>query len=128
MPRGAPSRLFASSRWPGWRIAIFYGLMCLLFSCELVPFSVAWVISDSEGTTTTMRERIVAWNKPSPYRYRWLVPMMGEGIRRVTGLPLRPSFMILAVLTIRLVLVSFHMLLRRLSACTDSVWGGFLHG
>ena len=45
MLRGAYSRLFASPRWPGWRIAVFYGLMCLLFSRELVPFSVAWVIS-----------------------------------------------------------------------------------
>jgi len=83
------------------------------------------VISDSEGTTTTVRERIIAWNKPSPYHYRWLVPMMGERTHRVTGLPLRHS---LAVLTMWLVLVSFHMLLRRLSARTDTVWGGFLYG
>ena len=117
MLRNLHSRILASPRWPGWRVAIFYALLCLFFARHLVPFSVAGTMADSEGTVTTLHERIVSWREPTIYQYRWLVPVMAEAVSQVTSLSPRHSYMILAVVTMWLLLVSFHMLLRQCCEC-----------
>ncbi len=126
MPRNLHCHILASPRWPGWRIAIFYALLCLFFARHLVPFTVAGTMADSEGTVTTLHERIVSWREPTIYQYRWLVPLMAEGISRVTSLSPRHSYMILAVVTMWLVLVSFHMLLRRCFSPAASLAGALI--
>ncbi len=104
----ACSRLLASPRWPGWRVVIIYGLLSLWFPHEFAPY-----YGGAPRYHAALHRRIVAWSEPSIIQYRWFVPMMAEGIHRLTGLSVQGCYVVLTVLTMWLVLVSFHMLVRR---------------
>ncbi len=106
--RSACSRLLASPRWPGWRVVIIYGLLSLWVPPEFAPY-----YDGAPRYHAALHRRIVAWREPSVMQYRWFVPMMAEGIHRVTGLSVHGSYVVLTVLTMWLLLVSFHLLLRR---------------
>jgi len=102
-------------------MVIFYGLFCLWFARDMTPN-----LYPGYGLEGTLHHRIVTFSEPTIMQYRWFVPMIAEGIRQVTGLSERRSHMLLAALTMWLLLISFHMLLRRRFSPGASFAGGLI--
>jgi hypothetical protein len=65
------------------------------------------------GSHGTLHERIVSWTEPSIFQHRWLVPLVAESLHRASALAVPQCYLLVAVASMWLLLVTFHKLLRR---------------
>jgi hypothetical protein len=94
---------------PGWRVVVIYATLCIC-SMEIIKTGGDTI---NPGLPGTLHQRMVTWSDPSIMQYRWFVPMIAEGIRRVGRMSEGNAYRIVAMLSMWLLLVSFHRLLLR---------------